>query len=285
MALLESIQEQFRLKAISLHHNPGAESVVKVEVSIIRSKRVQSQTFCQQLVIQRKAVATVGLDGAGMVVNLHRVSATGGRSCLLVALVSGALAALGGGLLGLFAAYRGGLWDEVISRVVEMKIAIPSILFVSLFVTGFGQSVVVLVVVIMLIKMMGVIRTARAQGLVLMSQGFIIAAKLRGESASRIIVREMLPNILDLLGVEFALRTSSALLLVSTLSFLGLGLSPPTPDWGLMVHDGLQSIRSQPWLILVPAGCITSLVVGVNFATEGVVDAFGMEHARGVAGH
>ena len=209
----------------------------------------------------------------------------GGRSCLLVALVSGALAALGGGLLGLFAAYRGGLWDEVISRVVEMKIAIPSILFVSLFVTGFGQSVVVLVVVIMLIKMMGVIRTARAQGLVLMSQGFIIAAKLRGESASRIIVREMLPNILDLLGVEFALRTSSALLLVSTLSFLGLGLSPPTPDWGLMVHDGLQSIRSQPWLILVPAGCITSLVVGVNFATEGVVDAFGMEHARGVAGH
>ena len=74
MALLESIQEQFRLKAISLHHNPGAESVVKVEVSIIRSKRVQSQTFCQQLVIQRKAVATVGLDGAGMVVNLHRVS-------------------------------------------------------------------------------------------------------------------------------------------------------------------------------------------------------------------
>jgi peptide/nickel transport system permease protein len=145
--------------------------------------------------------------------------------------------------------------------------------------------VVVLVVVIMLIKIMGVIRTARAQGLVLMSQGFIIAAKLRGESASRIIVREMLPNILDLLGVEFALRTSSALLLVSTLSFLGLGLSPPTPDWGLMVHDGLQSIRSQPWLILVPAGCITSLVVGINFATEGVVDAFGMEHARGVAGH
>ena len=69
------------------------------------------------------------------------------------------------------------------------------------------------------------------------------------------------------------------------MAFLGLGLSPPTPDWGLMVHDGLQSIRSQPWLILVPAGCIASLVVGINFATEGVVDAFGMEHARGVAGH
>ena len=103
----------------------------------------------------------------------------GGRTCILVALVSGALAALGGGLVGLFAAYLGGFWDDVISRIVEMKIAIPSILFVSLFVTGFGQSVVVLVAVIGLIKMMGVIRTARAQGLVLMSQGFIIAARLR----------------------------------------------------------------------------------------------------------
>lgn len=208
----------------------------------------------------------------------------GGRLCMLVALVAGAMAALGGGLIGLFAAYRGGVWDETISRLVEMQIALPAILFVSLFVTGFGQSWVVLIIVIGVIKMMGVIRTARAQGLVLMSQGFIMAAKLRGESAPHIILREMLPNILDLLSVEFALRVSSALLLVSTLSFLGLGLSAPTPDWGLMVHEGLQSIRSQPWLILVPAGCIASLVLGINFATEGLADALGLELTRGVAG-
>ena len=208
----------------------------------------------------------------------------GGRLCMLVALVAGAIAALGGGLIGLFAAYRGGVWDETISRLVEMQIALPAILFVSLFVTGFGQSWVVLIIVIGVIKMMGVIRTARAQGLVLMSQGFIMAAKLRGESAPHIILREMLPNFLDLLSVEFALRMSSALLLVSTLSFLGLGLSPPTPDWGLMVHEGLQSIRSQPWLILVPAGCIASLVLGINFATEGLADALGLEVTRGVAG-
>ena len=208
----------------------------------------------------------------------------GGRLCMLVALVAGAMAALGGGLIGLFAAYRGGVWDETISRLVEMQIALPAILFVSLFVTGFGQSWVVLIIVIGVIKMMGVIRTARAQGLVLMSQGFIMAAKLRGKSAPHIILREMLPNILDLLSVEFALRMSSALLLVSTLSFLGLGLSPPTPDWGLMVHEGLQSIRSQPWLILVPAGCIASLVLGINFATEGLADALGLEVTRGVAG-
>ena len=81
------------------------------------------------------------------------------------------------------------------------------------------------------------------------------------------------------------MRTSSALLLVSALSFLGLGLSPPTPDWGLMIHDGLQSIRSEPWLILAPALCISTLVIGLNFATEGIADAVGLEAARGVAGH
>lgn len=209
----------------------------------------------------------------------------GGRLCLVVALVSGALAALGGGLIGLLAACKGGLWDDVISRVVEMKIAIPSILFVSLFVTGFGQSVVVLTIVIAIIKMMGVIRTARAQGMVLVAQGFVMAARLRGESTAYIVLRELLPNIVDLLSVEFALRTSSALLLVSTLSFLGLGLSPPQPDWGLMVHEGLQSIRSQPWLILVPAACIATLVVGINFATDGLAEVLGLEASRGVAGH
>ena len=138
---------------------------------------------------------------------------------------------------------------------------------------------------IAIIKMMGVIRTARAQGMVLVAQGFVMAARLRGESTAYIVLRELLPNIVDLLSVEFALRTSSALLLVSTLSFLGLGLSPPQPDWGLMVHEGLQSIRSQPWLILVPAACIATLVVGINFATDGLAEVLGLEASRGVAGH
>lgn len=209
----------------------------------------------------------------------------GGRIALVVALVAGGVAAVLGGLIGLATAYYRGWIDETVCRIVEMKIAIPSVLFVSLFVTGFGQSLYVLIVVISVIKMMGVIRTARAKGIVLMEYGYVKAAQLRGERALTIITREMLPNILDLLSVEFALRTSSALLLVSTLSFLGLGLSPPTPDWGMMVHDGLQSIRAQPWLILIPAACISSLVIGINFATEGIAEAFGLEVARGVAGH
>jgi peptide/nickel transport system permease protein len=209
----------------------------------------------------------------------------GGRISIAAAAAAGLIAAFGGGVIGLAAAYHRGLFDDVVSRLVEMKLSIPSILLVSLFVTGFGQSLGVLVLVMALIYMMGVIRTSRAMGISIMEQGYVKAAKLRGESATAIVFREMLPNVADLLTVEFALRTSSALLLVSALSFLGLGVSPPTPDWGLMIQSGLQSIRSEPWLILAPALCISTLVIGINFATEGVADLLGLEAARGATGH
>jgi peptide/nickel transport system permease protein len=207
----------------------------------------------------------------------------GGRISIVAAMAAGLVASLSGGLIGLAAAYFRGPFDDIVSRLVEMNLAIPAILFVTLFVTGFGQTLGVLILVISVIKMMGVIRTSRAQGIVLMEQGYVQAARLRGESATAIVLRELLPNIADLLAVEFAMRTSSALLLVSALSFLGLGISPPTPDWGLMIHDGLQSIRSEPWLILAPALCVSTLVVGINFAVEGISDALGLEASRGAA--
>jgi peptide/nickel transport system permease protein len=209
----------------------------------------------------------------------------GGRISLVAAAGAGLIAAIGGGLLGLATAYHRGLFDDVVSRLVEMKLSIPSILLVSLFVTGFGQSLGVLIVVMSLIYMMGVIRTSRAMGMTLMEQAYVKAAMLRGESAAAIVLRELLPNIADLLTVEFALRMSSALLLVSALSFLGLGVSPPTPDWGLMIQSGLPSISSEPWLVLAPALCISTLVIGINFATEGVADLLGLEAARGATGH
>lgn len=208
----------------------------------------------------------------------------GGQISIVAAACAGLIAALGGGIVGLATAFHRGFFDDAVSRLVEMKLSIPSILLVSLFVTGFGQSLAVLIGVMGLIYMMGVIRTARAQGILIMEQGYVKAAKLRGEGALSVIFREMLPNIADLLTVEFALRTSSALLLVSALSFLGLGVSPPTPDWGAMIQSGLQSIRSEPWLILAPALCISTLVVGINFATEGLADLLGLEAARGATG-
>lgn len=208
----------------------------------------------------------------------------GGRVAILVAFAAGAFAVLGGALLGLAAAQRRGLFDDVLLRLVEMKLAVPTILFVAIFVTGFGQSVPVLVVAVGIIQMMGVVRTTRAAGIVLMEHGFVRAAQLNGEGGATIVLRELLPNVADLMAVEFALRASSALLLVSALSFLGLGISPPTPDWGLMVEDAMALLDSEPHLVLAPALAIASLVLGINLAAEGLAEALGLDAARGGAG-
>ena len=207
----------------------------------------------------------------------------GGRTAMVVAFASGALAVVGGGLIGLAAAWYGGWVDEVISRIVDMQLALPAILFVSLFVAGFGQSLPMLVVVVAILMSLGVVRTARTEGLGLMQHGYVKAAILRGEGAASVILRDMLPNTAELLAVEFAIRASAALLLVSALSFLSLGISAPTPDWGLMIRDGLTSLRELPVLVLAPAALISSLVIAINVATEGLADAFGLDAARGGA--
>jgi peptide/nickel transport system permease protein len=207
----------------------------------------------------------------------------GGRVAMLVAFAAGMIAVVGGAVLGLSAAFLRGTFDDCMLRLVEMKLAVPTILFVAIFVTGFGQSIPILILAIGIIQMMGVIRTTRAAGIVLMEQGYVRAAQLNGESGPKIILRELLPNVADLMAVEFALRASSALLLVSALSFLGLGISPPTPDWGLMVEDAMALLDSEPHLVLAPALAISTLVLGINLAAEGLAEALGLDAARGGA--
>ena len=207
----------------------------------------------------------------------------GGRVAMLVAFAAGVIAVVGGAVLGLSAAFMRGAFDDCMLRLVEMKLAVPTILFVAIFVTGFGQSIPILILAIGIIQMMGVIRTTRAAGIVLMEQGYVRAAQLNGESGPKIILRELLPNVADLMAVEFALRASSALLLVSALSFLGLGISPPTPDWGLMVEDAMALLDSEPHLVLAPALAISTLVLGINLAAEGLAEALGLDAARGGA--
>jgi peptide/nickel transport system permease protein len=207
----------------------------------------------------------------------------GGRVAMLVAFAAGVIAVVGGAVLGLSAAFMRGAFDDCMLRLVEMKLAVPTILFVAIFVTGFGQSIPILILAIGIIQMMGVIRTTRAAGIVLMEQGYVRAAQLNGESGPKIILRELLPNVADLMAVEFALRASSALLLVSVLSFLGLGISPPTPDWGLMVEDAMALLDSEPHLVLAPALAISTLVLGINLAAEGLAEALGLDAARGGA--
>lgn len=206
----------------------------------------------------------------------------GGRVAILVALAGVTIATVAGGLIATVVAYVGGLVDEAAMRIVDTKVAIPGILFVALFVIGFGNSIPVLTVVIGLLYMPGVIRIVRAQALTQINLGYVKAAELRGEATLSVVVREIVPNTFDVLCVEFAIRTSSAILAVSALSFLGLGITPPTPDWGLMISEGVRLIYQAPWFVLFPSICISTLVIGLNFATEGIANALGLDAARGV---
>ena len=206
----------------------------------------------------------------------------GGRTSIFVAMIGALGAVVIGSVIAVSAAYFGGLYDDVVMRIVDTKISIPGILFVALFVVGFGRSVAVLTIVIGLSYMPGAIRTVRAQALIQVPLAYVKSARLRGESKASVILREIMPNVMEVVCVEFAIRTSAAILTVSALSFLGLGITPPTPDWGLMISEGIGQIYYAPWLVLLPAALISTLVVGLNFATEGLANAFGLDAARGL---
>ena len=208
----------------------------------------------------------------------------GGRTSITVAMVGVLGAVLIGTFFAVSAAYIGGFYDDVIMRIVDTKLSIPGILFVALFVVGFGRSVTVLTIVIGLSYFPGAVRTIRSQAMTQVPLAYVKAARLRGESTLSVIFRELTPNVVEVVVVEFAIRTSSAILIVSALSFLGLGISPPTPDWGLMVSEGVNQIYQAPWLILVPAVFISTLVVGLNFASDGLANALGLDAARGLHG-
>ncbi len=206
----------------------------------------------------------------------------GGRTSLFVALIAITSAVALASLIAISAAYIGGLYDDVVMRIVDTKLSIPGILFIALIVTGFGRSIPALIIAIALSYLPGAIRIIRSQALVLIPLGYVQIARLRGDGLPSIIGKEIAPNCLEIIAVEFALRMSSSILTVSALSFLGLGISPPTPDWGLMIAEGVKSIHTAPWLILLPAAFISSLVVGLNLASDGLANALGLDAARGL---
>lgn len=208
----------------------------------------------------------------------------GGRTSISVAMFGVLGAVLIGAFLAVSAAYIGGLYDDVVMRMVDTKLSIPGILFVALFVVGFGRSVPVLIIVIGLSYMPGAIRTIRAQTLTQVPLAYVKAAMLRGESRLSVILRELAPNVVEVIVIEFAIRTSSAVLIVSALSFLGLGISPPTPDWGLMVSEAVGQIYAAPWLVFLPAAFISTLIIGLNFASDGLANALGLDASRGLHG-
>jgi peptide/nickel transport system permease protein len=201
----------------------------------------------------------------------------GGRIALLVTIIGTALAITWGGLLGITLGYLGGLVDEIILRLVDATLALPRLLVLLLIAGLFGTDTRILILALGFLYGIDVIRIARATTLDFVARDFILAAYAIGARRRTIILRELLPNVLDILLVEGALRWSWMLLAFSALSFLGFGVTPPTPDWGLMIANNRDVLALAPWATFFPIAAVSSLIIGVNLLAGALAKAIGLD--------
>lgn len=192
----------------------------------------------------------------------------GARNTLGIAFLTTTLAFLLGGLSGLVAAIKGGWIDQGLSRVVDVLMAIPQLIFALLILSVVGTNATSLVLVIALLDSTRVFRLARAVAMTVVVQDFVEAARLRGEGLWWLVTREVLPNAAAPLIAEFGLRFCFVFLFISALSFLGLGIQPPTADWGSMVRDNAVLITFGDISPLLPALAVALITVSVNFVVD-----------------
>lgn len=195
----------------------------------------------------------------------------GARNMIALALLTTCCAFGLGSLLGFLAATMGGWVDQVLSRFVDVVISIPTLIFALIVLSATGTSISALVIVIAIIYAMPVYRIARAVAMDIEVMEYVEVARLRGEGLWWIMRKEILPNALTPLAAEFGLRFCFVFLLISGLSFLGLGLQPPLADWGSMVRGNADGIAWGYMHPLVPATCIALLTIGVNLIVDSVV--------------
>ncbi len=192
----------------------------------------------------------------------------GARNTIGIAFVTVSLAFLVGGVMGMLAAILGGWYDMIISRVVDILMAIPSLVFALLLLTVFGTSIPSLVIIIALLDSTRVFRISRSAAMNVVVMEFVEAARLRGEGMAWVIRKEVLPNIMAPLLAEFGLRFCFVFLFIAALSFLGLGIQPPLADWGSMVRENATLINYNDITPLLPAVAIAGLTVAVNFVVD-----------------
>lgn len=198
----------------------------------------------------------------------------GARNTIGIAVATTLLAFAIGGSLGLAAAITQNWVDQVLSRIVDVLIAIPSLIFALMLLSIFGSTIGSLIVIIAVLDSTRVFRLARAVSLNVVVMDYVEAARLRGEGLGWVMRREILPNIMPPLVAEFGLRFSFVFLTIAALSFLGVGIQPPTADWGSMVRENASLIQFAQYDIkagltpMLPAAAIALLTVAVNFVVD-----------------
>jgi peptide/nickel transport system permease protein len=194
----------------------------------------------------------------------------GSRTVFLLAASSITISTIAGAIIGLITGFFGGYVDELIMRFMDILMSFPALLLAMLMLGILGPSFLGVVIVIAIVFSPRIARVARSSVLEVKTQEYIEAAKVRGEHNIYIMVVEIIPNILGPLGVEAAVRFGYAIFLSASLGFLGLGVQPPTPDWGLMMSEAQQYVTTAPWMAIFPALAIASLTVSVNFISDAI---------------
>ncbi|TWG99726.1 peptide/nickel transport system permease protein [Mesorhizobium sp. J18] len=196
----------------------------------------------------------------------------GGRITIFIAALATALSFILGSVLGFTAAVVGGWFDTIMSRLVDLLMSIPTLIFGLVVLSVLPSSTLTLILVMGILDSTRVYRLARAVAVDINVMDFVEAAKLRGEGRAWIIFREILPNALSPLVAELGLRFIFAVLFLSALSFLGLGVQPPESDWGGMVRENKEGIVFGIPAALIPAGAIAALSISVNLVADWVLN-------------
>lgn len=201
----------------------------------------------------------------------------GAGSLIGISLAGAGLGLLLGALLGLTTGYVGGPLDDLVMRILDGVMSFPALLLALLVLTTLGSNALTVVGTIGVVFAPAVARIVRSATLALKQLEFVQSARLRGEPRWYILLCELLPNVVPVLVAEAPVRFSYAILLVSSLGYLGLGVQPPSPDWGLMISEGRKFVSTAPWVALAPVAAITVLIVGVNLLVDGLRQPKGAE--------
>ena len=196
-----------------------------------------------------------------------------GRVSLAVGLITACIAVLVGSLLGAVAGFYGGTVDAVIMRLVDVLLSMPTIFLLLALAAFLKPTMLTITLIIGLNSWMSVARMVRAQVLSLKEQEFVLAARAAGASAPRLIVRQLLPNAIAPVLVAATLTVATAILLESSLSYLGYGIQPPTASWGNMLNNAQSYVLYAPWVAVYPGAMISLTVLAFNFAGDGLRDA------------
>lgn len=197
----------------------------------------------------------------------------GGRLSLSLSIISMSVAVAVGAFIGAVAGYYGGRVDDVLMRLMDILLAIPPMLMSISIVAALGQSMVNLLIALAIAYIPVFARVIRSTILSIKGQEFVEAARACGTSNARIILRHIIPNAIGPIIVEATLTMGAAILVISSLSFMGLGIEPPAPEWGTMLYEGRDVIRSSPYLVIFPGIAIALSVMSLNLLGDGLRDA------------